>query len=92
MVCLNSVIAAELNFHVLGIGFGNEVVVPAYTYTFSTSVALHTGATVVMANFVRRILWKRTTIRQIPPMPSMHPGRESLSEHWRIFPPSLSMR
>lgn len=88
MVCLNSVIAAELNFHVLGIGFGDEVVVPAYTYTFSASVA----ATVVMVNFVRSILWKQTTIRQIPPMPSMHPGRESLSEHWRIFPPSLFMR
>ena len=51
MVCLNSATAAEeLNFHVLGIGPGDEVIVPAYTYTASASAALHTGATVVMVD------------------------------------------
>lgn len=51
MVCLNSATAAEeLNFHVLGIGPGDEVIVPAYTYTASASTALHTGATVVMVD------------------------------------------
>ena len=47
MVCLNSATAAEeLNLRVLGIGSGDEVLVPAYTYTASASAAIHTGATV----------------------------------------------
>ena len=47
VVCLNSATAAEeLNFRVLGIGAGDEVIVPAYTYTASASAAIHVGATV----------------------------------------------
>lgn len=47
MVCLNSATAAaELNFRILGIGAGDEVLVPAYTYTASASAAIHVGATV----------------------------------------------
>lgn len=47
VVCLNSATAAEeLNLRVLGIGEGDEVLVPAYTYTASASAALHCGATV----------------------------------------------
>ncbi len=47
VVCLNSATAAEeLNLRVLGIGPGDEVIVPAYTYTASASVVLHCGATV----------------------------------------------
>lgn len=47
IVCLNSATAAEeLNFRVLGIGEGDEVLVPAYTYTASASAAIHAGATV----------------------------------------------
>ena len=47
MVCLSSCTAAEeLNFRVLGIGEGDEVLVPAYTYTASASAAIHVGATV----------------------------------------------
>ena len=47
MVCLNSATAAEeLNLRVLGIGPGDEVLVPAYTYTASASAAIHTGAIV----------------------------------------------
>lgn len=47
VVCLNSATAAEeLNLRVLGIGPGDEVIVPAYTYTASASAALHIGATV----------------------------------------------
>ncbi len=46
-VCLNSATAAEeLNLRVLGIGPGDEVLVPAYTYTASASAALHCGAAV----------------------------------------------
>lgn len=47
VVCLNSATAAEeLNLRVLGVGPGDEVVVPAYTYTASASAAIHCGATV----------------------------------------------
>lgn len=46
-VCLSSATAAEeLNLRILGIGPGDEVIVPAYTYTASASAAIHVGATV----------------------------------------------
>lgn len=48
-VCLNSQTAcAEMALHVLGIGPGDEVIVPAYTYTASASVIAHVGAKIVM--------------------------------------------
>lgn len=48
-VCLNSATAAmEMTLHVLGVGPGDEVIVPAYTYTASCSVICHVGATPVM--------------------------------------------
>ena len=44
--CLNSQTAcAELALHIMGIGPGDEVLVPAYTYTASASVVRHVGAT-----------------------------------------------
>ncbi len=47
VVCLNSATAAEeLNLRLLGIGPGDEVIVPAYTYTATASAAIHCGATV----------------------------------------------
>ena len=47
VVCLNSATAAEeLNLRILGVGSGDEVIVPAYTYTASASAAIHCGATV----------------------------------------------
>ena len=47
VVCLNSATAAEeLNLRILGIGHGDEVIVPAYTYTASASAVVHCGATV----------------------------------------------
>lgn len=50
-VCLNSATAAEeLNFRVCGIGEGDEVIVPAYTYTASASAAIHCGAKVVFVD------------------------------------------
>ena len=36
--------------HLLGIGPGDEVIVPAYTYTASASVVTHVGATIVMVD------------------------------------------
>lgn len=47
VVCLNSATAAEeLNLRILGVHEGDEVIVPAYTYTASVSAAIHCGATV----------------------------------------------
>ena len=47
VVCLNSSTAAEeLNLRILGIRPGDEVIVPAYTYTATASAAIHCGATV----------------------------------------------
>lgn len=47
VVCLNSATAAEeLNLRILGVGEGDEVLVPAYTYTASASAAIHCGANV----------------------------------------------
>ncbi len=47
VACLNSATAAEeLNLRILGVGPGDEVIVPAYTYTASASAAIHCGATV----------------------------------------------
>ena len=51
VVCLNSATAAEeLNFRILGVGPGDEVIVPAYSYTASASAAIHCGATVVFVD------------------------------------------
>ncbi len=48
-VCLNSATAAmEMTLYVLGIGPGDEVIVPAYTYSASCSVICHVGAIPVM--------------------------------------------
>ena len=45
-VCLGSQTAcAEMALRVLGIGAGDEVIVPAYTYTATASVVCHVGAT-----------------------------------------------
>ena len=44
VVCLNSATASEeLNFRICGIGEGDEVIVPAYTYTATASAAIHCG-------------------------------------------------
>ena len=48
-MCLSSQTAcAELTLRLLGIGAGDEVIVPVYTYTASASVICHVGATPVM--------------------------------------------
>jgi dTDP-4-amino-4,6-dideoxygalactose transaminase len=50
-VCLNSATTAlELILRVAGVGPGDEVIVPAYTYTASASVVVHVGATLVMVD------------------------------------------
>ena len=50
-VCLNSATAAlELTLRVLGIGKGDEVIVPAMTYTASCSVIYHVGAKAVIVD------------------------------------------
>ena len=48
-VCLNSATAAlEMVLHLLEVGLGDEVIVPAYTYTATASVVQHVGAKLVM--------------------------------------------
>lgn len=48
-VCLNSQTAcAEMALRLLGIGNGDEVCVPAYTYTATAAVVDHIGAKIVM--------------------------------------------
>ena len=50
-VCLNSATAAmEMVLHILGVGPGDEVIMPAYTYTASASVVDHVGATIKMVD------------------------------------------
>lgn len=47
--CFDSCTSAlEMTLRVLGVGKGDEVIVPAYTYTASASVICHVGATPVM--------------------------------------------
>ena len=51
LVCLNSATASEeLIFRILGVGPGDEVIVPAYTYTSSAAAAIHVGAKVVFVD------------------------------------------
>lgn len=50
-VCLNSATAAmEMALRVLGIGKGDEVIVPAYTYTATASSVCHVGARPVIVD------------------------------------------
>lgn len=50
-VCLSSQTAcAETTLRVLGVGEGDEVIVPAYTYTASASVVYHVGAKLVLVD------------------------------------------
>lgn len=50
-VCLNSNTAGlELILRILGIGQGDEVIVPVYTYTASASVVNHVGAKIVFVD------------------------------------------
>lgn len=50
-VALNSQTAcAEMTLRLLGIGEGDEVIVPAYTYTASASVVCHVGAKLVLCD------------------------------------------
>lgn len=53
-VCLNSQTAcAEQALRVLGVGPGDEVIVPAYTYTASASIVCHVGAKLVLVDSQR---------------------------------------
>lgn len=56
-VCLNSQTAcAEMALRVLGIGEGDEVIVPSYTYTASASVVYHVGAKIVFVDVQKNSL------------------------------------
>ena len=50
-VCLNSATASmKMVLHLLGVGPGDEVIVPAYTYTATASVVTHVGAKLVLVD------------------------------------------
>ena len=50
-VCLSSATAAlELTLRILGVGPGDEVITPAYTYTASAAVIDHVGAKIVFVD------------------------------------------
>ncbi len=50
-VCLNSQTAcAEMALRILGVEAGDEVILPAYTYTATASIVCHIGAKVVMVD------------------------------------------
>ena len=50
-VCLNSQTACgEMALRILGIGSGDEVIVPAYTYSASASIVDHVGAKIVFVD------------------------------------------
>ena len=56
-VCLNSQTAcAEMALRILGIGEGDEVIVPSYTYTASASVVYHVGAKIVFVDVQKNSL------------------------------------
>ena len=51
LVCLSSATAAEeMNLRIMGVGPGDEVIVPAYTYTATASAAIHCGASVIFVD------------------------------------------
>lgn len=51
VVCLNSAtVAEELTLRIFGVRPGDEVIVPAYTYTASASAVIHCGAKVVFVD------------------------------------------
>jgi len=50
-LCLNSATAGlELMLHWYGVGVGDEVIVPAYTYNATANVVVHCGATLVFVD------------------------------------------
>jgi dTDP-4-amino-4,6-dideoxygalactose transaminase len=53
-VCLSSATASmEMVLHLLGVGQGDEVIVPAYTYTATASVTQHLGCKLIMVDSQR---------------------------------------
>ncbi len=52
--CFSSATAAEeMILRLIGVGPGDEVIVPAYTYTATASAVLHTGAKVVFVDIMK---------------------------------------
>lgn len=65
VVCVNSASAGlELVLRWFGIGPGDEVIVPAYTYTATAEVVLHCGARLVMVDVNDDLLMDMKKVRQ----------------------------
>ena len=55
--CSSCTFGMELVLRFLGIGEGDEVIVPAYTYTASAAVIYHTGAKIVFCDTGKNSFW-----------------------------------
>ncbi|MDR2868801.1 MAG: DegT/DnrJ/EryC1/StrS aminotransferase family protein [Bacteroidales bacterium] len=65
VLCLNSASAGlELMLRWFGVGEGDEVIVPAYTYTATASVVLHCNATPVMVDVDKDFLIDVEAVRK----------------------------
>ena len=65
-VALSSCTAAlEMTLRVLGIGEGDEVIVPAYTYTATASAVAHVGATIKMIDTANAVSYTHLTLPTI---------------------------
>lgn len=65
VLCVNSASSGlELMLHWLGVGPGDEVIVPAYTYTASAAVVIHCGAKPVMVDVDENFLINTQLVRQ----------------------------
>ena len=75
--CVNSATAAmEMVLRLLGVGPGDEVIVPAYTYTATASVIVHVGATPVFVDI-------------LPDKPEMDPEKlaAAITERTKVITP-----
>ena len=65
VLCVNSASSGlELMLHWFGVGPGDEVIVPAYTYTASAAVIIHCGATPVMVDVDENFLINTELVRK----------------------------
>ena len=84
---------------VLGVGPGDEVIVPAYTYTASASVVCHVGATLVLVDcaedsfemdydaMAEAITERTKAIMPVDPVSYTHLFARAISPKWMSMSP-----
>ncbi|MDY6347142.1 MAG: DegT/DnrJ/EryC1/StrS aminotransferase family protein, partial [Bacteroidales bacterium] len=66
VVCLNSATAGlEMVLRWFGVGTGDEVILPAYTYTATASAVIHCGARPVMVDVNNDFLMSAENVRKV---------------------------